>query len=171
MSKKLLLSTVLTGTMLASTGAIAADYEIKYIGSNKFTLNDTEYTGIDAVSTYIKTSGNFDLETDDFIMPAESQRSFLDALKEDGSNERNSFSRAIAEIGRLDLGQVQAGVNEAMTLLSFAESDLGIDILEYIDFENPREVDFEDVQEAYKYFQALQDASVSVQTADQEFII
>ena len=36
MSKKLLLSTVLTGTMLASTGAIAADYEIKYIGSNKF---------------------------------------------------------------------------------------------------------------------------------------
>lgn len=169
MSKKLLLSTLLTGTILASTGVKAAVYEYTYDGNNKFTLGGKQYTGLDALGAYIMTPGNFNLNTDDIKMSTATQRAFLDALKIDGSAERNSFSKAIADSAGLDLGGVQVGVNQLMTFISNVEGNLGINTLDYMDLNDLYEADFEEMQELYKFFQALEGVNASIKTADQKF--
>lgn len=169
MSKKLLLSTVLTSTLLASAGAKAAVYEFTYDGNNTFTLGGNQYIGFEVLGTYINTPGNFDLENDKIKMSAATQRAFLDALKVDGSNERTSFARAIADGKNINFNKVQAGINEAMTLISEIEDNLGIDLIDTIDLDDLFVADLEEIKEGVKYYQELILAHEAIKTSDLKF--
>lgn len=169
MNKKLLLSTILTSTILASSGVKAAVHEFTYDGNNTFTLGGNQYIGFEVLGAHIMTPGNFDLGTDDIKMSTATQRAFLNALKVNGSAERTSFARAIADAGEIDFNEVQAGINEVMTLLSQIEDNLGIDMLSRIDLNDLFETDFEEIKEGAKYFQALVAAQEAIKTSDLKF--
>lgn len=169
MNKKLLLSTVLTSTILASSGAKAAIYEFTYDGNNTFTLGGNQYNGFEALGTYINAPGNFDLDNDDIKLSTATQRAFLNALKVEGSPERIGFIHSMANGAGIDLNKVQTVINEVMTVISRVEGDLGIDLLDTIDLNDMFESDLEEMKEAYKYFKALEGANLSAKTVDQEF--
>lgn len=169
MNKKLLLSTVLTSTILASTVVKAAVYQVTYDGNNKYTFGGTQYTGLDTLRAYIATPGNFDLENDDIKISAASARAFIDALKVEGSAERDSFSKAIADEQGLNLEQVKAEINEAMAFLSKVDDTFGLDIEDYTDFKDLFKADFEEIKEAYKFFKEFENTIGSIRTADQKF--
>ncbi len=65
MNKKLLLSTVLSSALLASTAAEAAIREFTYDGNNQFTFEGNQYTGLVALGTFLKTPGNVNFAVDD----------------------------------------------------------------------------------------------------------
>ena len=155
MNKKLLLSTVLSSTLLASTASEAAVREFTFDGNNQFTFEGNQYAGLVALGTFLKTPGNFNPAVDDIKLSDATQRAFLDALKVNGSAERDSFSRVLASEAGADLGQVQAAVNKAIALISDAETNLGVNALDYFDFNDLLEADLAELDEAAQYSEIL----------------
>lgn len=155
MNKKLLLSTVLSSALLASTAAEAAIREFTYDGNNQFTFEGNQYTGLVALGTFLKTPGNINLDVDDVKLSRATQRAFLDALKINGSAERDGFSRILASESGASLPEVQAEVNRALALISDLETNLGLDALDYFDFNDMLEDDLTELGEAGAYIEAL----------------
>lgn len=169
MNKKLLLSTVLSSTLLASTAAEAAVREFTFDGNNKFTFEGNQYAGLVALGTFLKTPGNFNPAVDDIKLSDATQRVFLDALKVNGSAERDSFSRVLASEAGADLGQVQAAVNKAIALISDAETNLGLNALDYFDFNDLLEADLAELDEAAQYIEILSRTKAIENTVNTKF--
>lgn len=153
MNKKLLLSTVLSSALLASTAAEAAIREFTYDGNNQFTFEGTQYAGLEALGTFLKTPGNVNFAVDDIKLSNATQRAFLDALKVNGSAERDGFSKILASESGVSLAEVQAGVNQAIALITDIETNLGTNALDFFDFNDLLESDLEELAEAAKYIE------------------
>lgn len=155
MNKKLLLSTVLSSALLASTAAEAAVREFTFDGNNQFTFEGNQYTGLVSLGTFLNTPGNINFDVDDVALSRATQRAFLDALKVNGSAERDGFSRILSTATGASLVEVQAEVNRALALISDLETNLGIDALDFFDFNDMFEDDLTELGEAGAYIEAL----------------
>lgn len=169
MNKKLLLSTVLSSALLASTTAEAAIREFTFDGNNQFTFEGNQYTGLETLRTFLRTPGNFDPAVDDIKLSDVTQRAFLNALKANGSAERDGLSRVLAAETGANLGEVQASVNKAVALISDAETNLGVDALNYFDFNDLLEADLTELEEAARYIDILSETKAAINTVNTNF--
>lgn len=169
MNKKLLLSTVLSSALLASTAAKATNFDLTYDGNNKFTFGGVQYTGLDNLGNFIKTSGTFNPSTDDIKMTSTTQRAFLNALKVSGSAERDGFSKALAAETGADLGEVKAIVNKTIALISDVESTYGVDTLQYWDFTDLLEADLEELKELAFYIETYSETTAAINATSANF--
>lgn len=169
MSKKLLLSTILSSALLASTTtANAAIREFSFDGANKFTFEGNQYTGIDALGAFILSSG-INLDVDDIAMTDVTQRAFLDALKVDGSAERAGFTTVIATRTGETLAETKAVVDKAIALVSDIETNLRQDTLEFFDFNDLLEADLEELQEIAYFIENYSTAFAGTSTVTANF--
>ena len=169
MNKKLLLSTVLSSALLASTTAEAAIREFTFDGNNQFTFEGNQYTGLETLRTFLRTPGNFDPAVDDIKLSDVTQRAFLNALKVNGSAERDGLSRVLAAETGANLGEVQASVNKAVALISDAETNLGVNALNYFDFNDLLEADLTELEEAARYIDILSETKAAINTVNTNF--
>ena len=90
-------------------------------------------------------------------------------MKVNGSAERDSFSRVLASEAGADLGQVQAAVNKAIALISDAETNLGVNALDYFDFNDLLEADLAELDEAAQYIEILSRTKATENTVNTKF--
>jgi uncharacterized protein with beta-barrel porin domain len=170
MNKKLLLSTVMSGTILFSSYSNAAIREFSFDGANQFSFEGRNFNGLDALTTFLQTPGAFDPNVDDLKMNDATQRAFFNAMKVNGSGEREGFVRSIASSHGKDVNEVRNFVDQAVNVVNTMEIlDPSFDPLSVMDFNDLMEADLDEITEVIDYGKTVVQNGAIISEADTSF--